>query len=422
MTNSPEPPQQDERRSGVSPLDFDEWVALLLAFGILGGIFFWALRPQTGQTGGSWLGALGNGDAGLLQGDAATLGSNAEGGLGAGLGLGNGADDSSFAANISGKQDDADADRSYDSDASTGAPSILSARRGTGALAGAAAGAGLLAGGAAADDTAAAETPTAEATTAAAIDDSEGAGTDAADADAVVAESDTVIDTTAEAPTETPATVTEEPIVVATEAPETSIPEIAEDSWLYPFAASLEESDRLGELPTAETFDIDAPVTRAEFASLVSQAEQVEGDAGQAAGKFEDIGEAFWASPRIAGALETGFMSGYGTLPDGRQLFGPTEEIPRYQALVAIASGLDLTPPDDVDAVLSAYDTEGMPDWAKEKVAAALSEGLVINPADQTKLEPLRSTTRGEATAMLQQVLQREGKVTAVESSVTVTP
>ena len=414
MTNSPEPPQQDERRSGLSPLDFDEWVALLLAFGILGGIFFWALRPQTKQAGGSWLGGAGGGDAGLLQGNASTFGAKS-GGLGADLGLGNKTEDSSLIAQISGDKDsDAGSDKDYDTDSSIGGPSTFSARRGAGALAGAAAGAGLAAG-VAADDATAAETPAAEATTAAAIDD--------ADVDAAAGTDVAVTDTTAEAPTEeAPVEQPEEPIVVATEAPETSIPEIPEASWLYPFAASLEESDRLGELPTSETFDIDAPVTRAEFASLVSQAEQVEGDAGQAAGKFEDIGEEFWASPRIAGALETGFMSGYGTLPDGRQLFGPAEEIPRYQALVAIASGLQLTPPDDVDGLLSAYDTEGMPDWAKEKVAAALSEGLVINPTDQSKLEPLSATTRGEATAMIQQVLQREGKVTAVESSVTVTP
>lgn len=393
MTQSPESSQHESeevapaehRRLSGSPLNFDEWVALLVAFGVLGGIFLWSLRPA-GQTGG-WLSGLGDNSAGLLQGEAAGKLQGSGKDLAANLGLG--------AAGAGALGETPVGEKTVVIEKEVEVPSRDRPNFGAGGagLAAGAAGAGLAAAGVAAQAPAVTAEPVPAATPAV-----------------------PAVPATATQPAATPA----EPLVVATEAPETSVPEVPKDSWLYPFATSLKEGDRLGELPTTKTFDINAPVTRAEFASLVSQGQQVEGDAAQAAGQFKDLSAEFWAAPRISGALETGFMSGYGKLADGSQIFGPAEEIPRYQALVAIASGLKLSPPDNADEILAKYDTQGMPAWAKGKVAAALAEGLVVNPTDQTKLDPLRPTTRGEATAMLQQALQRQGKVKPVESKVTV--
>ncbi|NJN29172.1 MAG: S-layer homology domain-containing protein [Synechococcales cyanobacterium RM1_1_8] len=154
---------------------------------------------------------------------------------------------------------------------------------------------------------------------------------------------------------------------------------------------------------------MDAPITRAEFASLINQAEQANGDAATAASQFTDIEASFWGAQGIAGANAVGFMSGYST-PQGL-VFRPEEQIPRWQVFVTLASGLELAPPADVDGFLSGYDLTGVPNWARAQVAATINAGLAIN-ADRSKgLEGNRPTTRGEATAMLQQVLQRQNKV-----------
>ncbi|NJM56803.1 MAG: hypothetical protein HC857_04300 [Synechococcales cyanobacterium RU_4_20] len=406
MTQSPESSQHkseevapvEHRRLSGSPLNFDEWVALLVAFGVLGGIFLWSLRPA-GQTGG-WLSGLGDNSAGLLQGEAAGKLQGSGKDLAANLGLGT----AGGGAGALGETPAGEKTVVIEKEVEVPSGDRPNFGAGGAGLAAGAAGAGLAAAGVAAQAPAVTAEPVPAATP---------------EVPAVPATTALPAATTPAATTPAAATPAE-PLVVATEAPETSVPEVPKDSWLYPFATSLKEGDRLGELPTTKTFDINAPVTRAEFASLVSQGQQVEGDAAQAAGQFKDLSAEFWAAPRISGALKTGFMSGYGKLADGSQIFGPTEEIPRYQVLVAIASGLKLSPPDNADEILSKYDTQGMPAWAKGKVAAALAEGLVVNPTDQTKLDPLRPTTRGEATAMLQQALQRQGKVKPVESKVTV--
>ncbi len=414
MTNSPEPPQQRDRRN---PLDFDEWVALLVAFGTIGAILFWSMmRPQ----GGTWNWAKGfganNNQTGLVGNDGAAQIAAGGKGLMADLGLG-GEEVERTTGPIAQPTVKGEADVNAIDNTFIG-PQAIPGRRPSGAglaaagVAGAAAGIGATAG------APAAETPVTE--TPAPL------SSEAASPTAIVTETPAAVvapstETPASPTTTATASPTESPIVEATDAPELGLPDIPQSSWVYPFAASLKKGDRLGELPNAQKFDVDAPVTRAEFATLISQGEQVQGDAAAAAKEFADIGDTFWAASSIAGAQEAGFMKGY-TVQGGGKVFRHEQQIPRWQVFVAIASGLQLQPPTDVDAVLSKFDTEGIPQWARAQVAATVSEGLVINPKDQTQLEATRPTTRGEAAAMIQQVLERQNKVDKVESKVTVQP
>ncbi len=386
-------------------LEADEWIAILVAFGVIGSIFFWSLRPQSAANGGGW---LGRGDVGLVGEANSADGNDATIAIATGNGeakvetdldkasvevAGNTGKLSSPSANLGNALGDKDS-----------GVSLLPSR---GQVAGVAAAGGAIAAGAA-SGTDAAEVPTeAAVTTEATIPTPE---PEATPPEATTPET---------APPETEAAA---PLQVASEALDTSVPEVAADSWVAPFAQSLTEAERFGALPTpdgtgeaAAAFDIDAPVTRAEFAALINEAEQANGDAAIAASEFDDIDETFWAAQGIAGASNAGFMSGYAT--DSGLAFRPGEQIPRWQVFVTLASGLNLTSPEDPDAILNGYNIEGVPDWAKGQVAATLQEGLVVNPNSTTDLEATRPATRGEATAMLQLVLEREGKVEPVDAS-----
>ena len=419
MTYSPEDPQQnrDEQASAsktkLKSLDSDEWIAILVAFGVIGSLFFWSLRPQTAANGGGWL----NGDGiGGLIGDTNSANADLDG------------------AAIASASGDADAGAELDVSADTGigkltSPSaalgnaIGSDKSGGGSLlsrrtltGGAAAAGGVLAA-AGADGADAGEVPATEAavTAEASIPTPEEAPAEAAPTEEAPAAAE-------ELATQTEPEEPAAPLQVASEALDTSVPEIADDSWVSPFAQSLTKAERFGALPTpdgtgeeAAAFDIDAPVTRAEFAALINEAEQANGTATNAASEFADIEETFWAAEGIAGASSAGFMSGYST--ESGLAFRPGEQIPRWQVFVTLASGLKLAAPEDADAILGGYDTTGIPDWAKAQVAATIQEGLVVNPNSTTDLEAARPATRGEATAMLQLVLERQGKVEPVDAS-----
>jgi len=77
-------------------------------------------------------------------------------------------------------------------------------------------------------------------------------------------------------------------------------------------------------------------------------------------GTFTDVPPDYWASA-IEEAYETGFMGGYpGTL------FLPNQEIPKVQAIVALANGLNLTASGSALDIVSTYytDARAIPTYA----------------------------------------------------------
>ncbi|MEL6500260.1 MAG: S-layer homology domain-containing protein [Cyanobacteria bacterium J06623_1] len=200
----------------------------------------------------------------------------------------------------------------------------------------------------------------------------------------------------------------------------TQMPEdVVPDYWAYPFVKQMRDKALVPELAKNQEFDPDTLITRASMATLVSQA-FAEQPKIKSAKKFEDVSNNNAIAEDIDQAVSTGFMQGYSD-----DEFKPLENIPRYQVLVTLATGLGLEPSQDADQILQQFgDGANMPDWAKQQVAAATEAGLVVNPPDAPSgsLIPERSATRAEVAAMIHQALVQTGKLEPIESEYIVEP
>jgi len=195
--------------------------------------------------------------------------------------------------------------------------------------------------------------------------------------------------------------------------------DVVPDYWAYPFVKQMRDKALVPELAKNQKFDPDALITRASMATLVSQAFE-EQPATESVKKFNDVSNKNEIAKDIDRAVSTGFMQGYSD-----DEFKPLENIPRYQVLVTLATGLGLKPSQDADKILEQFgDLDNMPDWARQQVAAATEAGLVVNPPNvrEGSLVPDKSATRGEVAAMIHQALVKTGKLEPLESEYIVKP
>ncbi|MFM2314159.1 MAG: hypothetical protein RLZZ04_3435 [Cyanobacteriota bacterium] len=195
--------------------------------------------------------------------------------------------------------------------------------------------------------------------------------------------------------------------------------DVVPDYWAYPFVKQMRDKALVPELAKNQEFDPDELITRASMATLVSQAFAQQPQI-KSAKKFADVSSGDAIAKDIDKAVSSGFMQGYSD-----DEFKPTENIPRYQVLVTLATGLGLKPSQDADQILQKFgDRTSMPDWAKEQVAAATEAGLVVNPpnTEQNSLVPEKPATRGEVAAMIHQALVKTGKLKSLESEYIVKP
>ena len=224
-----------------------------------------------------------------------------------------------------------------------------------------------------------------------------------------------VVETEPEAEPEVVETEPEsEPEVVATE-PEAE-PEVVafsnlpDNHWVYPFASKLGEEKLL---PNTQGFKPDEPITRAEMASLISSAFKDDSNV-EAPKEFTDVSASDRTIDDINKAVSLGFMNGYS---EGD--FRPEQNIPRYQVLVALATGLGLEPSGNVETILQKFgDREGLPEWSLNQVAAATQAKLAINRPgfSSTSLNPNEPATRAEVAAMIYQSLATRGTVPTIQS------
>ena len=151
--------------------------------------------------------------------------------------------------------------------------------------------------------------------------------------------------------------------------------------WARPFIEAL-ASEKVINGYSDGTFKPDQPVTRAEFAALVQAAFNT--PEVRAASQFNDVPLNYWARAAIQKAYKTNFMSGY----TGNE-FRPQQKIPRVQALVSLASGLELQPQGTPRVVVRSYrDAVEIPNYALDKVAAATEKRLVVNYPNINYLNP----------------------------------
>ena len=180
--------------------------------------------------------------------------------------------------------------------------------------------------------------------------------------------------------------------------------------WAETFIVILTQQGIIAGFPD-RTFRPNEPVTRAQFASIINNAfnEPFEREPI----RFRDVPSNDWAAPQIQRAHRMGFLQGF---PD--RTFRPNQDILRVNALIALASGLDLRPQGNPSTILSVYrDANSIPSYAINGAAAATENELVVSYPNRNFLYPERQATRAEIAAFVYQALVDAGRLTALNES-----
>ena len=167
--------------------------------------------------------------------------------------------------------------------------------------------------------------------------------------------------------------------------------------WAQPCIETLTDRKIINGYPD-RTFRPNSPVTRAEYAALLVTAfpGEVFATLPSRGLQFRDIPSGFWAAGAIDLAVNANFFSGY---PD--KTFRPNQNIPRVQALVALArDGSALKNP--VSQTLAVFsDAQSIPDYAKSAIARLTEQHIVVNYPNVQQLNPNQPATRGDIAAFL---------------------
>ncbi len=158
------------------------------------------------------------------------------------------------------------------------------------------------------------------------------------------------------------------------------------------------------------TFRPNRPVSRAEFAAMLRRAFP-DAKIVRNPVTFADIPTNYWGFKAIRETYQTGFLSGY-----SGSIFNPTLNIPRWQVLVALSSGLKYTPAGSTAEILNATfeDAREIPELARNAIAAAAEKRLVVNYPAVKQLEPTRNATRAEVATFLCQAIAKPGQTALV--------
>ncbi|NET49887.1 MAG: DUF1565 domain-containing protein [Merismopedia sp. SIO2A8] len=182
--------------------------------------------------------------------------------------------------------------------------------------------------------------------------------------------------------------------------------------WAEDYIAALAAADIIGGFPDG-TYRPNDPVTRAQFAAIITKAFDPSPQRGAIA--FSDVSRRFWAYNAIQTAYRGQFVTGY-----PGNIFRPEQRIPRVQALVALASGLNFDA--GTSAALSKYtDAAQIPNWATASIAAATERNLVVSYPNVTVLNPNANATRADVAAFVYQALVNAGKAEPITSQYVVT-
>ncbi len=188
--------------------------------------------------------------------------------------------------------------------------------------------------------------------------------------------------------------------------PVTSFPDI-QNHWAKPFIEGLLAQGLISGFGDG-TFKPQEKMTRAQYAALIAKA--FNPAAKREPKNFLDVSDKSWAKDAIQKAYRGGFLAGY---PDNT--FRQGENVQRVQALVSLVSGLDLSDA-DTEALKVYDDREAIPNYAKEKVATATKQQIVVNHPKVEQLQPNKDATRAEIAAMVYQALVNANQVSAINS------
>ncbi|MBD2774003.1 fasciclin domain-containing protein [Iningainema tapete] len=193
--------------------------------------------------------------------------------------------------------------------------------------------------------------------------------------------------------------------------------DVAANFWAKPFIQTLYQKKIITGFPDG-TFKPEQPVDRAEFAAMIATAFEQNRIRPLAESGFRDVPANYWATSAIQEVYQTGFMQGYG----GGQ-FLPEQPITRAQAITALAQGLRLSTDGTPADILRTYyqDTDWIPAYAINPIAAATQRNIVVNYPNVKVLDPLKPLTRAQAAALLYQALVQQGKLEPLANNVTAT-
>ncbi|MBD2202120.1 S-layer homology domain-containing protein [Calothrix sp. FACHB-1219] len=156
------------------------------------------------------------------------------------------------------------------------------------------------------------------------------------------------------------------------------------------------------------SYQPDKPMTRAQYASLVATA--FNPTAKRPAIEFTDIAKDFWAAKAIQTAAMGGFVGGFSD-----RTFRPDQNVQRLQVIVSLVNGLGL-PAADIDNLLAYSDRNTIPEYARQAVATATQQQIVVNYPNSQQLVPVREATRAEVAAMVYQALVAIQRTKAINS------
>jgi hypothetical protein len=196
---------------------------------------------------------------------------------------------------------------------------------------------------------------------------------------------------------------------VAVSQPTSSTPafqDVPDQYWGKDYITVLKERGVLDDFGTGK-FDPNAPITRGEYAKMLDRA--FDRQVSQQVLDFKDIPDTYVRRSALDKAVKMGFMTGYSP-----SKFAPDEKIPRFQMQISLAKGLGLPTTGDAATALTKYaDADALPQYARPKMGAAIAAGLVVKDGEDTKLQPVKSATRGEAAALIYEALVKDGKIPA---------
>ncbi|MGK7910830.1 MAG: S-layer homology domain-containing protein [Synechococcus sp.] len=185
--------------------------------------------------------------------------------------------------------------------------------------------------------------------------------------------------------------------------------------WAEDYIDDLSDMGVLGGFPDG-SFRPNAPVTRAQFATIANQVFELGG--GPTTQTFRDVPFSHWAAGHIAAANSSGLVAGY---PGG--YFRPEQNVTRAQSLVVMVNGLQaanndrLVPVSRTGRWLQMFrDANAVPSWATTGLATAARMDLTVNPLNPNWLEPNRTATRAEVAAFAHRSLQRMGALDGTQT------
>lgn len=163
------------------------------------------------------------------------------------------------------------------------------------------------------------------------------------------------------------------------------------------------------------TFRPNAMVSRAEFAAMVVGAfpTAMNATAPRSMPRFADVPASHWAANAIGKAYVAEFLSGY-----PGNVFRPQQTISRVQALVALATGLNLPKPESESGMLARFqDASTIPAYATGAIATATANRLVVNYPNVKFLKPNQSASRADIAAFLCQARSRDTQNSLISSA-----